>query len=258
MMYAIASIGILGCVVWAHHQFSVGMDVDSRAYFTSATMIIAIPTGIKIFSWMATLYGGRIIFNTKFLYTIGFIILFVLGGITGVLLANSSLDIALHDTYYVPGHFHYVLSLGAVFAVFTGYYYWSEIMIGYRYNELLGKIHFWTMFIGVNLIFAPMHFLGMGGMPRRISDYPDSYTNWNYLSSIGSMITLGAVFLFIVILYDQFTSKRKVFTLRIDENKDYNSNLFFKSYSGLNYEWDIEFAISRPPIYHTFEELPVM
>jgi len=256
MIYAICSIGILGFFVWAHHQYTVGLDTDSRAYFTAATMIIAIPTGVKIFSWIATLYGGKLNLKTPLLYAIGFIILFTIGGISGILLSNSSLDIALHDTYYVVAHFHYVLSMGAVFSIFAGYYYWSEKIIGYKYEEILGVIQFWSFFIGVNLVFGPMHFLGLAGCPRRISDYPDSFADWNYISSIGSMITLSSVFLFIYIVYRQYTRRE---TSLISES-NININLFEKKFNKKKkeYQREIEFAIECPPKYHHFEELPIM
>lgn len=254
MVYAMLSIGILGFIVWAHHMYTVGMDVDTRAYFTAATMIIAVPTGIKIFSWLATMWGGQLKLETPMLFALGFVFLFTVGGLTGVILANASMDIALHDTYYVVAHFHYVLSMGAVFGLFAGLYYWLGKMTGYKYPENLGKIHFWTLFIGVNLTFFPMHFLGLAGMPRRIPDYPDAYAGWNTISSIGSIISIVATVVFFYAVYRTYADKILTGSDNWAVKEFYRSSLVKISDSHKTHS--LEWSFMSPPGYHTYYELP--
>jgi cytochrome c oxidase subunit 1 len=239
MAYAMVSIGTIGFIVWAHHMFISGIDVDTRAYFMAATLVIAVPTGIKIFSWIATMWGGSIEFKTPMLWALGFIFLFTIGGVTGIVLADAALDEVLHNTYYVIAHFHYVLSLAAVFGIFCGFYYWIGKMTGHEYPEFWGKVHFWTTFIGVNLTFFPMHFLGLAGMPRRYPDYPEAFAGWNFVASIGAFIAGFSVLIFLYVIYRTFTS-----TNRVPAN--------YWGPSATTLEW----TVSSPPPFHTFEELP--
>ena len=239
MAYAMAAIGVVGFVVWAHHMYTTGLDVDTRAYFLAATMVIAVPTGIKIFSWIATMWGGSIEFKTPMLFAIAMIFLFTLGGVTGVVLANTGIDVALHDTYYVVAHFHYVMSMGALFSIYAGFYYWFSKMTGREYSELLGKIHFWLTFIGVNITFFPMHFSGLAGMPRRIPDYPDAFAGWNAVSSYGAYLSVFAAFFFVFVIIEAFWKSRKA-----------ESNPWGRGATTL--EW----KLSSPPPFHSFDELP--
>jgi len=241
MAYAMVAIGFVGFVVWAHHMYTVGMSVNTRAYFTAATLIIAVPTGIKIFSWIATMWGGSISFKTPMLWAIGFIFLFTLGGVTGVVLANAGMDIALHDTYYVVAHFHYVLSLGAVFAIFAGWYYWIGKMSGRQYPEWAGKLHFFTTFIGVNMIFFPQHFLGLQGMPRRIPDYADAMHGWNMISSYGAYLSFGSTIFFVFVAIYTLVAGKKVPANYWGEGAD-----------------TLEWHVSSPPPFHQFDIQPVV
>ncbi|TPW31491.1 cytochrome c oxidase subunit I [Martelella alba] len=239
MAYAMVAIGAVGFIVWAHHMYTVGLSLQTQRYFVFATMVIAVPTGVKVFSWIATMWGGSISFRAPMVWAIGFIFLFTVGGVTGVQLANAGLDRSLHDTYYVVAHFHYVLSLGAVFGIFAGWYYWFPKMFGYMYNERLAIAHFWIMFIGVNLVFFPQHFLGLSGMPRRYIDYPDAFAGWNFVSSIGSYISAFGVIVFLYCVLDAFLKKRVA-----------GANPWGEGATTL--EWQL----SSPPPYHQWSELP--
>jgi cytochrome c oxidase subunit 1 len=241
MAYAMVAIGVVGFVVWAHHMFAVGLSVNTKMYFTAATMVIAVPTGIKVFSWIATMWGGSLSFRTPMVWALGFIFMFTVGGVTGVVLANGGIDDYMHDTYYVVAHFHYVLSLGAVFALFAGFYYWFPKMSGKMYNELLGQLHFWIFFVGVNVLFFPMHFLGLQGMPRRIPDYPDAFEKWNVVASLGYEIMAGSMLIFFVnVIWSLMAGKRA------------GDNPWGEGATTL--EW----TLSSPPPYHQFETLPVI
>ena len=239
MVYAMIAIGVVGFVVWAHHMFISGISVDTRVYFMTATLVIAVPTGVKVFSWIATMWGGSIDFKTPMLWAVGFIFVFTIGGVTGVVLANAGIDEVLHNTYYVVAHFHYVLSLGAVFGIFAGFYYWIGKMSGYEYPEFWGKVHFWTTFIGVNLTFFPQHFLGLAGMPRRYPDYPQAFAGWNFVSSIGAFIAGASTLVFIYVVFRTFVAGKRV-----------ADNYWGEGATTL--EW----SVSSPPPFHTFEVLP--
>lgn len=239
MVYAMVAIGFVGFIVWAHHMYTTGLSLNVQRYFVAATMVIAVPTGVKIFSWIATMWGGSISFKAPMLWALGFIFLFTIGGVTGVVLANAGADRVLHDTYYVVAHFHYVLSLGAVFAIFAAWYYWYPKMFGLMYNEALANTHFWITFIGVNTIFFPQHFLGLSGMPRRYIDYPDAFAYWNMVSSIGYVITAIGVLVFLAVLIEAPLRKRKA----------------------ANNPWGegattLEWTLTSPPPFHQFETLP--
>ncbi len=241
MAYAMVAIGLIGFIVWAHHMFTSGLDVNTKMYFTAATMIIAVPTGIKIFSWIATMWGGSISFETPMLWAIGFIVMFTVGGVTGVILSNAGVDTYMHNTYYVVAHFHYVLSLGAVFAIFAGFYYWFGKMSGRAYNETLGKLHFWVFFVGVNILFFPQHFLGQDGMPRRIPDYPAQFEHYNYISSIGyAIMAVGMVFFFVNVVWSLIAGRR------VEGN--------YWGEGATTLEW----TLPSPPPFHQFETLPVI
>ena len=254
MVYAMMSIGVLGFVVWSHHMYVVGLDVDTRAYFTAATLIIAGPTGIKIFSWLATCYGGLLRLTPSMLYALGFVFMFTIGGLSGVVLANASLDVAFHDTYYVVAHFHYVLSMGAVFALFSAWYFWIPKMLGLEYDQVKGKAHFWVMFIGVNVTFFPQHFLGLQGMPRRISDYADAFAGWNLISSFGSVISVSATWLFLFIIYQQLV-EGKAASRYTWQPTEFHSDIL-QTYLNRAYD-SIEWAIQSPPKPHSFVSLPL-
>ena len=235
-------------------MYTVGLDVDTRAYFTAATLIIAVPTGIKIFSWLATCYGGSLRMTPSMLYALGFVFMFTIGGLSGVVLANASLDIAFHDTYYVVAHFHYVLSMGAVFALFSAWYFWIPKILGLEYNIMLGKVHFWVMFIGVNVTFFPQHFLGLQGMPRRISDYPDGFAGWNFVSSLGSLISVAATGLFLYIIYSQLVYGKAASRYSWQPAEFHSDSL--QTYLNRAYD-SIEWAIESPPKPHSFVSLPL-
>jgi cytochrome c oxidase subunit 1 len=239
MAYAMVAIGAIGFVVWAHHMYTVGMSMGAQAYFVAATMVIAVPTGVKIFSWIATMWGGSIEFRTPMLWAVGLIFLFTVGGVTGVVLSNAGVDRALHDTYYVVAHFHYTMSLGATFGIFAGWYYWFPKITGYMYSETIGKLHFWLTFVGVNVVFFPQHFLGLAGMPRRIPDYPDAFVGWNYVSSLGSYLSALGVVVFFYGVVQAFVRKQQAAANPWGEGAT-----------------TLEWTLPSPPPFHQFNELP--
>ncbi|MCP5372369.1 MAG: cytochrome c oxidase subunit I [Hyphomicrobiales bacterium] len=241
MAYAMSAIGVVGFVVWAHHMYTIGFNVNTRAYFTLATMVIAVPTGVKIFSWLATMWGGSIKFEVPMMYAIAFIFLFVVGGVTGVTLANASADLVLHDTYYVVAHFHYVMGLAAILAMMGGYYYWIGKMCGRQYPKKLANLQFWVFVVGINILFFPQHFSGLAGMPRRIPDYPDAYAGWNFISSVGALITIVGTVLFFIVVWRTFASSEKVEANQWGEGAT-----------------TLEWTVDSPAPFHTFEETPDM
>ena len=240
MVWALIAIGAIGFVVWAHHMYTVGMSLSQQSYFMLATMVIAVPTGVKIFSWIATMWGGSVEFKTPMLFAFGFLILFTMGGVTGIVLSQAGIDRAYHDTYYVVAHFHYTMSMGAAFTIFAGVYYWFGKMTGRQYPEFWGKLHFWMFFIGVNLTFFPQHFLGRQGMPRRYIDYPEAFAYWNEVSSWGAFLAFASFLMFIgIVFYTMFKGEK------ITENNYWNEHAD-----------TLEWTLPTPPPEHTFETLP--
>ncbi len=241
MVYAMLAIAILGFIVWAHHMFTTGMSLNAQRFFVLTTMVIAVPTGVKIFSWIATMWGGSISLRPPMLWAVGFVFVFTVGGVTGIVLANAAIDRYVHDTYYVVAHFHYTMSLGAVFSIFAGFYYWFPKMTGYLYNEALAKMHFWLTFVGVNVTFFPQHFLGFAGMPRRIIDYADAYTFWNLVSSLGAYVSGAGAVVFVYVIYEAFKAKRAA-----------GDNPWGPGATTL--EW----TLTSPPPFHQFETPPML
>jgi cytochrome c oxidase subunit 1 len=239
MVFAMIAIGAIGFVVWAHHMYTVGMTAFAQAYFAVASMVIAVPTGVKVFSWFATMWGGSVEFRTPMLWAVGFIFVFTIGGLTGIVVANPGADRALQDTYYIVAHFHYVLSLAAVFGIFAGWYYWFPKITGYTYSDLLGKIHFWVSFVAANTIFFPQHFLGLAGMPRRVADYPDAFSDWNFISSLGAYAFAAGMLVFLVNMVFAFVRKAPA-----------GANPWGRGATTL--EW----SLSSPPPFHQFDTLP--